>query len=112
MSYIKDTTYSINFIQNTQIPDNVVLATIDVSSLRTNIPQEEEIDVVCRSHHDDYEQKLPIPTKDLREFVRLILERISFKLNEKHFVQTYGIAIGTKKSLSALFSWLTLKNDY
>ena len=47
-SYIKDTTDFINFIENTQIPDNVVLATLDVSSLYTNIPQEEGIDVVCR----------------------------------------------------------------
>ena len=38
MSYIKDTTDFINFIENTQIPDNVVLATLDVSSLYTNIP--------------------------------------------------------------------------
>ena len=38
-SYIKDTTDFINFIENTQIPDNVVLATLDVSPLYTNIPQ-------------------------------------------------------------------------
>ena len=47
-SYIKDTTDFINSIENTQIPENVVLATLDVSSLCTNIPQEEGIDVVCR----------------------------------------------------------------
>ena len=45
-SYIKDTTDFINFIENTQIPDNVVLATLDVCSLHTNIPQEEGIDIV------------------------------------------------------------------
>ena len=32
-SYIKDTTDFINFIEYTQIPDNVVLATLGVSSL-------------------------------------------------------------------------------
>ena len=56
-SYIKDTTDFINFIENTQIPDNVVLATLDVSSLYTNIPQEERIDVVCRYYENHYEQK-------------------------------------------------------
>ena len=35
------------WIENMQIPDNVVLATLDVSSLYTNVPQEERIDVVC-----------------------------------------------------------------
>jgi len=99
-SYIKDTTDFINFTENTQIPDNVVLATLDVSSLYTNIPQEEGIDVVCRLYEDDYEQKLPIPTNDLRELMRLILEENSFKFNEKHFVQTDGIAMGTKMAVA------------
>ena len=54
-SYIKGTTDFINFIENTQIPDNVVQARLDVSSLYTNIPQEEGIDVVCRCYEDHYE---------------------------------------------------------
>ena len=45
-SYLKDTTDLINFIENTQIPDDVILATLDVSSLYTNIPQSEGIDVI------------------------------------------------------------------
>ena len=57
VSYIKDTTDFINFIENTQIPDNVVLATLDVSSLYTNILQEQRIDVVCRYYENHYEQK-------------------------------------------------------
>ena len=73
-SYIKDTTDFINFIENTQIPDNVVLATLDVSSLYTNIPQEERIDVVYRYYEDHYEQKLPISTSELLELMRLVLE--------------------------------------
>ena len=56
-SYIKDTTDFINFIENTQIPDNVVLATLDVSHLHTNIAQEERIDVFCRYYENHYEQK-------------------------------------------------------
>jgi len=38
--YIKDTTRLINFIENTPLPDGAVLATLDVCSLYTNIPQE------------------------------------------------------------------------
>ena len=37
-SYLKDTTDFINFIESTQISDDVVLATLDVSSLYSNIP--------------------------------------------------------------------------
>ena len=98
-SYIKDTTDFINFIENTQIPDNVVLAT-PTSSLYTNIPQEEGIDVVCRYYEDHYEQKLPIPTSDLWELMRLILEENSFRFNEKHLLQTHGIAMGTEMAVA------------
>ena len=36
------------------------------------------------------------PTSDLRELMQLIIEENSFKLNEKHSVQTHGIAMGAK----------------
>ena len=78
----------------------MVLATLDVSSLYTNNPQEEGIDVVCRYYEDHYEHKLPIPTSDLRELMRLILEENSFKFNGKNFVQTHGIAMGTKMAVA------------
>jgi len=78
----------------------VILATPDVSSLYTKIPQEEGIDIVCRCYEDHYEQKLPIPTSDLRELMRLMLEENSCKFNEKHFVQTHGIAMGTKMAVA------------
>ena len=42
-----------------------------------------------------YEHNLPIPTNDLRELLRLILEETSFKFNERLFIQTHGIAMGT-----------------
>jgi len=78
----------------------VVLATLDLSSLYTNIPQEEGIDIVCRFYKDHYEQKLPIPTNDLQELMWLILEENSFKFNEKHVLQTHVIAMGTKMAVA------------
>ena len=56
----------------------MVLATLDVSPLYTNIPQE-GIEVVCSYFADHYEQKLPIPTSDLRKLMRIISEENSFK---------------------------------
>ena len=108
-SYIKDTTDFTNFIENTQIPDNVVLSTLDVSSLYTNIPQEEGIDVVCRYYEDHYEQKLPIPTSDLRELIRLILEENSFISLMKNTSYKLTALLWELKwrSPSPLFSWRT-----
>ena len=45
-SYIKDTTDFVRFIENTPIPDNAIIGTLDVCSLYNNIPQEERIKVV------------------------------------------------------------------
>ena len=92
---MKDTTDFINFIENTQISDDVVSATPDVSSLYTNTPQTKGIDVICRHHVDHYEHALPIPTNDLRKLLRLILEENSFKFNERHIIQTHGVTMGT-----------------
>ena len=77
----------------------MVLATLDVSSLYTNVPQEERIDVVCRHYEDHYEQKLPI-TSDLLVLMRLILRENSFKFDEKHLVQTHSIAMGTNTAVA------------
>ena len=59
---MKDTTDFINFIENTQISNDVVLATLDVSYLTTNIPQTEGIDIICHHYEKQYEHNLPIPT--------------------------------------------------
>ena len=72
----------------------MVLATLDVSSLYTNIPQTEGIDVICRYYEDHYKRNLPIP------ILVLILEENSFQFNEKHFIQTHGVAMGTKTTVS------------
>ena len=46
-SYLKDTTDFINFMERTNVPENAILVSVDVMSLYTNIPQEEEIQTIC-----------------------------------------------------------------
>ena len=48
--YIKDTTDFISFIENTKIGQDTILVAMDVSSLYTNIPQEEGIKTVCKAY--------------------------------------------------------------
>ena len=74
----------INFIENAQISNDVVLATLDVSSLYTNIPQMEGIDVICHHYEEHYEHNLPIPTNDIWELLRLMHEENSFKFSGRH----------------------------
>ena len=49
-SYLKDTTHFINFLNKTKVPENTILVSMDVTSLYTNIPQEEGINTVCNAY--------------------------------------------------------------
>ena len=58
-SYLKDTTAFINFIEKTKIPEKAILVSMDVTSLYTNIPQEEGIETICRSDTSFYQNRPP-----------------------------------------------------
>ena len=99
-SYIKDTIQFINFIEGTTVPQNATLDSMDVTSLYTNIPQEEGITTICHAYDTFYTATPPIPTHYLREMLRLILQENSFQFNGKDFLQTHGTAMGTKTAVS------------
>ena len=99
-SYLKDTTHFISFIENTKVTENTVLVSMDVTSLYTNIPQEEGINTVCIAYEKFYGEKPPIPSQHLREMLRLILQENSFQFNGKNYLQTHGTAMGTKMAVA------------
>ena len=72
-SYLKDTKDFINFIERTTVPPSVTIVSMDVTSLYTNIPQEEGIETVCKAYDKFYKKDTPIPTHILREMIRLVL---------------------------------------
>ena len=51
-SYLRDTTDFINFIEKTKLLKRVVLVSMDVTSLYTNIPQEEGINIECTAYEN------------------------------------------------------------
>ena len=73
---------------------------MDVTSLYTNIPQEEGITTVCAAYKEFYDKKPPIPTEYLREMLGLILQENSFQFNGKDYLQTHGTAMGTKMAVA------------
>ena len=99
-SYIKDTTDFINFIEKTKIGEDTILVTMDVSSLYTNIPQEEGTEIVCKAYEMFHNYDPPIPTHYLRDMLGLILTENSFEFNGKNYLQTHGVAMGTKTAVS------------
>ena len=98
-SYLKDTTDFLNFIEKTKVAKDTTLFSMDVTSLYTNIPQEEGIEIVCRTYETFYGNELSMPTHFHREMLRLILKENSFHFNGKN-LQTHGTAMGTKMAVS------------
>ena len=99
-SYLEDTTDFINFMEKTRVEKNAVLAFMDVTSLYTNIPQEEGIATVCNAYETFHKHSPPIPTHYIREMLDLILKENSFKFNGKHYLQTHGTAMGTRVAVA------------
>ncbi|XP_068757558.1 uncharacterized protein [Montipora capricornis] len=80
-SYLKDTTDFINVIGTTRVPKNAILVLMDVTSLYTNIPQEEGVKTVCKTYDSFYKDSPPIPTQYLKRVLKLILQENSFEFN-------------------------------
>ena len=99
-SYLKDTTHFIRFIESTRVPRNAFLVSMDVTSLYTNIPQEEGITIVCNPYENCHADNPPIATNFLREMLSLILKENSFQFNGKDYLQTHGTAMGTKTAVA------------
>ena len=72
---------------------------MDVTSLYTNIPQEEGITIVCNAYENFHAKNPPIATIFLREMLSLILKN-SFQFNGKDYLQTHGTAMGTKMAVA------------
>ena len=73
---------------------------MDVTSLYTNIPQEEGIKTICKAYVTHYKDKAPIPTQSLERALRLILKENSFHFYGKNYLQTHGTAMGKKVAVA------------
>ena len=100
-SYFKDTTHFLNFIEKTKVVKNTMLASMEVTSLYTNITQKEGINIACKTYETCHLNKPSIPTLYIRDMLRLILKENSFQLTAKIIhLQTHGTAMGTKRAVS------------
>ena len=86
ISFVKGTTDFINFIEKTKIAQDTILVSIDVSSLDTNIHQEEGTEMVCKAYDSFHNYNPPIPTRFPRELLGLILNENSFQFNGENYL--------------------------
>ena len=112
-SYLKDTTDFINFIENTKVKKRTFLVSMDVTSLYTNIPQNEGIEIVCKAYENFYKDNPPIPTHYLREMLRLILkENSSSSMENTTYKPTALQWVQRQQFLLPIFSWHILKRQF
>ena len=60
--YLKDTTDFINSIEKTEVSQNAILVSMDVTSLFTNICEDEGITIVCKAYDKYHNNSPPIPS--------------------------------------------------
>ena len=99
-SYLKDRTDFLNFIEKRKVAKGILLVSMDITSLCTNIPSEEGINIVCKTYETFHLNKPPIPTFYLRDMLRLILKENSFQFNVQNYLQTHRTALKTKMAVS------------
>ena len=110
-SYIKDSPHLISLLENTPIPSNAILVTIDVSSLYTNIPQDEGMEA-CLDAIEASEIS-HIPRDVLRQLFEIVLRCNVFSFDGQIYEQIQGTAMGTKWLLHMqTCSWTGLKEPF
>jgi hypothetical protein len=73
------------------IPENTTLVSMDVTSLYTNIPHDDEI-AACRKI---WEQRTVQEPRQTVEMLTLVLKNNHFNFEGNHYLQINGTAIGT-----------------
>ena len=93
-SHIRDTQDFITKLKSLEpILEGAILCTLDVSSLYTNISNQEGILAVAEKLRSD-PSKTPI-AKFILDLLTLVLHNMNFEFNGEHFLQTGGTAMGT-----------------
>jgi hypothetical protein len=112
-SYIKDTTEFIQKLNNVgQLSPNSLLATFDVTSLYTNIPNKDGIFAAKKALDINRPHPGLRPSNNsLVQLMEFVLSKNNFKFNGEHFLQTGGTSMGTKMApnFADLYIWRILK---
>ena len=101
--YLKDTADTIRKVEKLKLPNNIILASIDIKSMFTSVPQNEAFEVAMETlaNLDANSYDPPIPKlKYMSKLLKLVLYRNAFVFNDKHFLQISGTPMGLKSSPS------------
>ena len=96
-SFLKDTSELINELGNLPVEPDTILVTIDVKSLYTCIPHQEDIEACREALHSTLESNPTRPDVNvLMCLLEIVLKNNAFEFNNKFYKQLQGTAMGTK----------------
>ena len=107
-AYVRDSGHFINIIKGLNLPQDSSIATLDVTSLYTNIPSHEGIESVRLYLHKKRDPKLNPMNNSICRLLYLVLTTNNFDFDDKHYLQVGGTAMGIK--LAPSFANLFLGN--
>ncbi|XP_072020417.1 uncharacterized protein [Amphiura filiformis] len=102
-TYLKDTADTIRKIEQLVLPSNIILASIDIVSMFTSVPQEEALEVAMEALEGVNPLSFDPPMPNLqymRKLLTLVLFRNAFEFNGHHFLQISGTPMGLRSSVS------------
>ncbi|XP_059588797.1 uncharacterized protein LOC109283246 isoform X1 [Alligator mississippiensis] len=95
-SFVQDTIDFLRKLKNIDhLPSNTLLATMDVTSLYTNIPHQDGIQA-CLTYLQEQDYNSEYRPKDITDLIHFILTHNYFTFNNQQFLQMMGTAMGTK----------------
>lgn len=98
-SFIKDTQHFLNVLRETNISGEVILATIDVNSLYTEIPHNEGLHALTHFLQERPDPRIP-STDFLVKLAECVLNMNVFKFKDQMYIQKRGTAMGTRMAPS------------
>ena len=100
-SYIRDTTHFIKMIEETPFKKDCLIASIDVTSLYTNIVHKDSIEATVEALHCTYDSDEDQPPPEvIGDMLRFILTHNVFEFEGNFFLQLQGCTMGSKCSPS------------
>ena len=93
-SYVRDTSDFIKKLETFQTQNEIILVTLDVTSLYTNIPNHEGILAVIKTLEPTYNKRVSL--QSIKKLLTAVLHMNNFEFNGKHYLQIGGTAMGTK----------------
>ena len=95
-SYLRDSSHLLNLIRDLHLQADSILATLDVTSLYTNIPNDEGINAVGKYLYRHRKASENPTNASICRLLHLVLTTNNFEFDNKDFLQVGGTAMGTK----------------